>query len=221
MKIFKWVKRIIIGLFLLSIVLTFTYKWIPVPFTELMLKRYFINGSKIEKKWIPINSISNSIQLAVVSSEDQNFIKHHGFDFKQIQKVLEDQQEGGRVRGASTISQQTAKNVFLWDGKNYIRKGLEAYFTCLIEWVWGKKRIMEVYLNVIEFGDGIYGIEAASQHYFGKSASNLTKAESATLAALLPNPRKYGKNINGRYIQKRKIWILKQMRNLGGTLIYP
>lgn len=221
MKIFKWVKRIIIGLFLLSIVLTFTYKWIPVPFTELMLKRYFINGSKIEKKWIPINSISNSIQLAVVSSEDQNFIKHHGFDFKQIQKVLEDQQEGGRVRGASTISQQTAKNVFLWDGKNYIRKGLEAYFTCLIEWVWGKKRIMEVYLNVIEFGDGIYGIEAASQHYFGKSASNLTKAESATLAALLPNPRKYGKNINGRYIQKRKIWILKQMRNLGGILIYP
>lgn len=221
MKIFKWVKRIIIGLFLLSIVLTFTYKWMPVPFTELMLKRYFINGSKIEKKWIPINSISNSIQLAVVSSEDQNFIKHHGFDFKQIQKVLEDQQEGGRVRGASTISQQTAKNVFLWDGKNYIRKGLEAYFTCLIEWVWGKKRIMEVYLNVIEFGDGIYGIEAASQHYFGKSASNLTKAESATLAALLPNPRKYGKNINGRYIQKRKIWILKQMRNLGGTLIYP
>lgn len=221
MKIFKWVKRIIIGLFLLSIVLTFTYKWMPVPFTELMLKRYFINGSKIEKKWIPINSISNSIQLAVVSSEDQNFIKHHGFDFKQIQKVLEDQQEGGRVRGASTISQQTAKNVFLWDGKNYIRKGLEAYFTCLIEWVWGKKRIMEVYLNVIEFGDGIYGIEAASQHYFGKSASNLTKAESATLAALLPNPRKYGKNINGIYIQKRKIWILKQMRNLGGTLIYP
>lgn len=221
MKIFKWVKRIIIGLFLLSIVLTFTYKWMPVPFTELMLKRYFINGSKIEKKWIPINSISNSIQLAVVSSEDQNFIKHHGFDFKQIQKVLEDQQEGGRVRGASTISQQTAKNVFLWDGKNYIRKGLEAYFTCLIEWVWGKKRIMEVYLNVIEFGDGIYGIEAASQHYFGKSASNLTKAESATLAALLPNPRKYGENINGRYIQKRKIWILKQMRNLGGTLIYP
>lgn len=193
----------------------------PVPFTELMLKRYFINGSKIEKKWIPINSISNSIQLAVVSSEDQNFIKHHGFDFKQIQKVLEDQQEGGRVRGASTISQQTAKNVFLWDGKNYIRKGLEAYFTCLIEWVWGKKRIMEIYLNVIEFGDGIYGIEAASQHYFGKSASNLTKAESATLAALLPNPRKYGENINGRYIQKRKIWILKQMRNLGGTLIYP
>lgn len=221
MKIFKWVKRIIIGLFLLSIVLTFTYKWMPVPFTELMLKRYFINGSKIEKKWIPINSISNSIQLAVVSSEDQNFIKHHGFDFKQIQKVLEDQQEGGRVRGASTISQQTAKNVFLWDGKNYIRKGLEAYFTCLIEWVWGKKRIMEVYLNVIEFGDGIYGIEAASQHYFGKSASNLTKAESATLAALLPNPRKYGKNINGIYIQKRKIWILKQMRNLGRTLIYP
>lgn len=221
MKIFKWVKRIILGLFLLSIIMTLVYKWMPVPCTELMLKRYLVNGSKIEKKWVPITQISNSMQLAVVSSEDQNFTKHHGFDFKQIQKVLEEQQEGGRVRGASTISQQTAKNVFLWDGKNFIRKGLEAYFTCLIEWIWGKKRIMEVYLNVIEFGDGIYGIEAASHHYFNKSADHLTKAQAATLAALLPNPRKYGKNISGRYIQKRKVWILRQMRNLGGTLIYP
>jgi monofunctional biosynthetic peptidoglycan transglycosylase len=199
--------------------MVFIYKWFSVPITELMLKRYFVDGSKIEKKWIPLNQIANSIQLAVVSSEDQNFLQHHGFDFKEIQKILE--QEGRPKRGGSTISQQTAKNVFLWDGRNFIRKGLEAYFTCLIEWIWGKQRIIEVYLNVAEFGDGIYGIEAASQHYFNKPASNLTKTEAAILAALLPNPRNYGKNINGKYIQKRKNWILRQMSNLEGTLQFP
>ncbi|MDR2122398.1 MAG: monofunctional biosynthetic peptidoglycan transglycosylase [Flavobacteriaceae bacterium] len=219
MKIFKWIKRILLGLFIFSIVMVFVYKWIPVPLTELMLKRYLVNGSTIEKEWVPLPQIANSMQLAVVSSEDQNFLKHYGFDFKEIQKILE--QEGAPKRGGSTISQQTAKNVFLWDGRNFIRKGLEAYFTCLIEWIWGKKRIMEVYLNVIEFGDGIYGVESASQHYFGKSAANLTRSESATLAALLPNPREYGKNINGRYIKKRKNWILRQMSNLGGSLTFP
>ncbi len=217
---FKWIKRILIGLFLLSVVVTVIYKWVPVPATELMLKRYLVNGSSIEKEWVPIDKIANSMQLAVVSSEDQNFLTHHGFDFEAIQKVLE-QEDVSKMRGASTISQQTAKNVFLWDGRNFVRKGFEAYFTCLIEWIWGKQRIMEVYLNVIEFGDGIYGVEAAAHHYFGKSASNLSKEEAATLAALLPNPREYGKNINGRYIQKRKIWILRQMRNLGGTLTFP
>ncbi len=220
MKIFKWMKRILFGLFILSIVTVLAYKWVPVPITELMLKRYLVNGSSIEKNWVPIDKISNSMQLAVVSSEDQNFLTHHGFDFEAIQKVLE-QEDEKKMRGASTISQQTAKNVFLWDGRNFVRKGLEAYFTCLIEWTWGKKRIMEVYLNVIEFGDGIYGVEAASHHYFGKSASNLSKEEAATLAALLPNPREYGKNIKGRYIQKRKVWIMRQMRNLGGTLVFP
>ncbi|MDR1877582.1 MAG: monofunctional biosynthetic peptidoglycan transglycosylase [Flavobacteriaceae bacterium] len=219
MKIFKWIKRILTGLFILSVVMVIVYKWVPVPVTELMLKRYLVNGSKIEKEWIPLDQIANSMQLAVVSSEDQNFLKHSGFDFKEIQKILE--QEGAPKRGGSTISQQTAKNVFLWEGRNFVRKGLEAYFTCLIEWIWGKQRIMEVYLNVIEFGDGIYGVEAASRHYFGKSAANLTKAESATLAALLPNPRRYGKNIKGKYIQKRKVWILRQMSNLGGTLTFP
>lgn len=218
-KIFKWIKRIIIGLFLASILIVFIYKWLPVPFTELMLERYFLKGSSIEKKWVPIEDISNTIQLAVVSSEDQNFLKHNGFDFEQIKKILE--QEGEPKRGGSTISQQTAKNVFLWNGRNFVRKGFEAYFTCLIEWVWGKQRIMEVYLNVAEFGDGVYGVEAASQKYFHKSAKNLTKAEAATLAALLPNPRKYGENINGKYVQKRKRWILRQMVNLGGVLKYP
>lgn len=166
-----------IGLFLLSIVMTFVYKWVPVPFTELMLKRYFVNGSSIKKEWVPLDQIANSMQLAVVSSEDQNFLTHSGFDFKEIQKIIE--KDGAPKRGASTISQQTAKNVFLWDGRNYVRKGLETYFTGLIELIWKKQRILEVYLNVAEFGDGIYGVQAAANHYFNKSASNLTKAEAA------------------------------------------
>ncbi|TWP31131.1 monofunctional biosynthetic peptidoglycan transglycosylase [Apibacter muscae] len=219
MKFFlKWVKRIIIGFFVSSIIVVIVYKWIPVPFTELMIERYIFNASSIKKKWVPIEKISNTIQLAVVSSEDQNFIKHNGFDFEEIKKILE--KEGEPKRGGSTISQQTAKNVFLWNGRNFIRKGLEAYFTCLIEFIWGKERIMEVYLNVAEFGDGVYGVEEASQKYFHKSAKNLTKPEAATLAALLPNPRRYGKNINGNYVQKRKKWILRQMANLGGELKY-
>lgn len=218
MKIFKWIKRVFIGLFVLSILIVLVYKWIPVPYTGLMLKRFFVNGSNIEKKWVPIDSMANSIKLAVISSEDQKYFQHGGFDFKEIQKIIE--KKGTPKRGGSTISQQTAKNVFLWDGRNYVRKGLEVYFTCLIEWIWGKKRILEVYLNVIEFGDGIYGIEVASQHYFHKPASKLTTSEAATLAALLPNPREYGKIINGKFIQKRKLWIMRQMSNLKGTVIF-
>ncbi|CVK15433.1 monofunctional biosynthetic peptidoglycan transglycosylase [Apibacter mensalis] len=218
MKIFKWIKRVFIGLFVLSILIVLVYKWIPVPYTGLMLKRFFVNGSNIEKKWVPIDSMANSIKLAVISSEDQKYFQHGGFDFKEIQKIIE--KKGTPKRGGSTISQQTAKNVFLWDGRNYVRKGLEVYFTCLIEWIWGKKRILEVYLNVIEFGDGIYGIEFASQHYFHKPASKLTTSEAATLAALLPNPREYGKIINGKFIQKRKLWIMRQMSNLKDTVIF-
>lgn len=212
MTIFKWLKRLFFGLVLLSIIMVFVYKWLPVPYTQLMLKRYLVNGAKIEKKWIPLDSIPNSIKLAVIASEDQNYLKHKGFDFKEIQRIIVKLEI--TKRGGSTISQQTAKNVFLWNGRNFIRKSLEAYFTCLIEWIWGKKRIMEVYLNVIEFGDGIYGIEAASKHYFHKSAYKLTNSEAATLAALLPNPRVYGKDINGNFIQKRKVWILRQMSNI-------
>ncbi|MDR3272029.1 MAG: monofunctional biosynthetic peptidoglycan transglycosylase [Flavobacteriaceae bacterium] len=216
----KWFKRMILAFFISSVGMVVVYKFVPVPTTYLMISRYFATG-KMEKTWTPIDKISKSMQLAVISGEDQNFLSHHGFDFDQIQKAMEEQQDGRRVRGASTISQQTAKNVFLWGGKNFIRKGLEAYFTVLIELIWSKQRIVEIYLNVAEFGDGIYGAEAAAHHYFGKSAAGLTRAESATLAALLPNPRKYGQNINGKYVQKRKSWIMRQMQNLSGTLVYP
>lgn len=219
---FRWFKRIIIAFFILSILSVIFFRFVPVPITPFMIKRYFINKSEgkkaqIDKDWVSLEEISKNVPLAVVSSEDQNFLTHHGFDFNQIQKAIEKQQDGGKLRGASTISQQTAKNVFLWDGGSFVRKGLEAYFTGLIELVWGKKRIMEMYLNVIEFGDGIYGVEAASHHYFGKSAENLTKSEAASLAAILPNPRVYGEKINGRYMKKRQAWILRQMRHLGGV----
>jgi monofunctional biosynthetic peptidoglycan transglycosylase len=156
----------------------------------------------------------------VVCSEDQNFLLHYGFDFKALKKAMINNEKGKKLRGGSTISQQTAKNVFLWDGRNYVRKAFEVYFTLLIEVFWSKERIMEVYLNVVEFGDGVYGAEAAAQHYFRKPAAKLTREEAAILSALLPNPRSYGKNINGNYIQGRKLWCLQQMRFWGGKLDY-
>jgi len=175
---------------------------------------------KLEKDWVPLEEISPHLQLAVVCSEDQNYLLHYGFDFKALKKAMMNNEKGKKMRGGSTISQQTAKNVFLWDARNYIRKAFEAYFTLLIETIWSKERIMEVYLNVIEFGDGIYGAEAAAQHYFHKGANKLTKEEAATLAVLLPNPRVYGKNIKGAYVLKRKAWALQQMRFWGGKLDY-
>ena len=173
---------------------------------------------KLSKDWKALEDISPHLQLAVVCSEDQNFLLHYGFDFKALKKAMLNNEKSKKIRGGSTISQQTAKNVFLWNGRNYVRKALEAYFTLLIETVWSKERIMEVYLNVIEFGDGIYGAEAAARHYFKKPAVQLSKEESAILASLLPNPRVYGKNIQGNYIQNRKIWVLQQMRFWGGKL---
>lgn len=173
---------------------------------------------KIDKQWKPLEEISPHLQLAVVCSEDQNFLLHYGFDFKALKKAMVNNEKGRKIRGGSTISQQTAKNVFLWNGRNYIRKALEVYFTLLIETAWDKERIMEVYLNVIEFGDGIYGAEAASQYYFKKPAAKLSREEAAILASLLPNPRVYGKHINGSYIQGRKAWVLQQMRFWGGKL---
>ena len=173
---------------------------------------------KLSKSWKPLDDISPNLALAVVCSEDQNFLMHYGFDFEALKKAMLNNEKHKRIRGGSTISQQTAKNVFLWNGRNYIRKGFEAYFTLLIETCWSKERIMEVYLNVIEFGDGIYGAEAASQHYFKKPAAKLSKEEAAVLACLLPNPRVYGKNIGGNYMQSRKQWTLQQMRFWGGKL---
>jgi monofunctional glycosyltransferase len=153
--------------------------------------------------------------LAVVCSEDQNFMNHSGFDMKAIEQSIEASKQGKRLRGASTISQQTAKNVFLWPGRSWIRKGFEVYFTVLIEFVWSKERIMEVYLNSIEMGNGIYGAESAARFYFNTSAQNLSRTQAAAIAAVLPNPRKYSANPPGPYVQERISWIVGQMGQWG------
>ena len=215
-KIFKFLLKLAGILILFSLFMVLLYKWAPVPFTPLMAIRYFENpDEEIWHNWVPREEISLHLQLGVIASEDQNFVVHNGFDFEAIEKAIEDNQKGNRVRGASTISQQTAKNVFLWPGRNWLRKGLEVYFTFLIETFWSKERILEVYLNSIEMGSGVYGAEAAAQHWFGKSAANLSVYEAAAIAAILPNPRKYRANPASNYINQRKNWIVRQMQNYG------
>ena len=222
-RVLKIILKVIVGFLILSIATTLLYRFVPVPVTPLMLIRCVEQkqdgkNMKLSKDWKPLEEISSHLQLAVVCTEDQNFLLHYGFDFKALKKAMLNNEKSKKIRGGSTISQQTAKNVFLWNGRTYIRKGFEAYFTLLIETAWSKERIMEVYLNVIEFGDGIYGAEAASQHYFKKSAAKISREEAAILASLLPNPRVYGRNVNGNYIQSRKLWVLQQMRFWGGKL---
>lgn len=175
---------------------------------------------KMEHDWVPLEEISPKLQLAVVCSEDQNYLKHFGFDWGAIEKAMKENEEGKRMRGASTITQQTAKNVFLWPGRSYIRKAFEVWFTLLIEIFWSKERIMEVYLNSIEMGDGVYGAESAAQHWYKKKAIKLTKDDAAGIAAVLPNPRKYRANPPTNYITKRKVWIKQQMNYWGNKLDY-
>ena len=197
--IFKIIKRLVL-LFLISTILSvLLLRFIPIPFTPLVFTRMYeqYHSDKeivFKKNWVPIDKISIQLQRAVISSEDQNFVEHHGFDFDAIGKAYDynKNKKGSKPAiGASTISQQTAKNVFLWQGRTYIRKALEAYFTVLIELIWSKERILEVYLNVIEMGDGIYGAEAASQLYFHVPAKKLSRQQAAAIAAILPNPRKW------------------------------
>ena len=197
------------------------FRFVPVPVTPLMLIRsveQLMAGQKIQMKhtWVSIDAISKNLALAVICSEDQNFMNHFGLDIKAIERSVEASKKGtGRLRGASTISQQTAKNVFLWPDRSWVRKGLEVYFTLLIEIIWNKQRILEVYLNSIEMGKGIYGAQAASRHYFKKDAANLSRTQAAAIAAVLPNPRKYSANPPSPYIQSRIHWILGQMSQLG------
>ena len=211
--------------FIISIASVIILRWIPIPITPLMIIRCVeqkMDGKemKLQKHWVSFEEISPNLQLAVVCSEDQNFIKHNGFDFEAIDKAMEYNENHKKTRGASTISQQTAKNVFLWAGRSWVRKGFEVYFTFLIETCWSKQRIMEVYLNVIEMGDGIYGAEAASKIYFHKKAKDLSKSEASLITAVLPNPRKFSVTKPGAYINSRKDWILNQMVLWGGVLSY-
>jgi monofunctional biosynthetic peptidoglycan transglycosylase len=191
-------------------------RWVPPPTTLTMITNHLSlgKGESFHKKWVPYRQIADAAKLAVIASEDQRFAIHHGFDLKSIQEAWKENQQGKRIRGASTISQQTAKNVFLWQGRSWVRKGLEAYFTFMIEHIWGKKRILEVYLNVAQTGDHLFGIEAAAQTYYGKPAAKLTRPEAATIAACLPDPEDYRVSSPSSYIQRRRGWILHQMSNL-------
>ena len=206
--------------FAISILLVIVFKWAPVPFTPLMAIRAVENkwegrDAVLSHDWVPLEEISPNLQKAVIASEDGNFLNHYGFDFQAMQKAFKNNQKGKRIKGGSTISQQTAKNVFLWQGRSYLRKGLEAYFTVLIELIWGKERIMEVYLNSIEMGRGVCGAEEAAKHWYRKSAVNLTKREAAGIAAILPNPLKYKATDSSSYIERRKDKILRNMRHVG------
>jgi monofunctional glycosyltransferase len=222
-RILKQLGKAILFLFLFSIMLVVVYRYAPVPVTILQLSRCVEQFNedrpiRLRKDWQPLERISPHLQLAVVCAEDQKFPQHKGFDIEAIEKALERNKKGKKLRGASTISQQTAKNVFLWEGRTWLRKGLEVYFTALIELIWGKERILEVYLNVIEMGDGIYGAESASQAYFKKEAVKLTRAEAALLASILPSPRKYSVTAPGTYMRKRQDWVMGQMAQWGGKL---
>ena len=218
LKAFLW--KALLWFFGISLFLVILFKWVPVPFTPLMVTRA-LEQKFAEKEmtcshtWVPLEEISTNMQKAVIASEDGTFLSHYGFDFKAMQKAFRNNERGRKLKGGSTISQQTAKNVFLWQGRSYVRKGLEAYFTVLIEIVWGKERIMEVYLNSIEMGEGVYGVEAASEYWYKTKADNLTKMQAAGIAAILPNPRKYKASNSSSYIQKRKGKIVKTMRQIG------
>jgi monofunctional biosynthetic peptidoglycan transglycosylase len=216
----KWFKRLVLAFFALSIFSVLLFRFVPVPVTPLMLFRcvdQVFKGQpmKLDKKWEPLESISPNLPLAVFCSEDQDFFNHHGFNFKAIQDAWKHDEHSKRIRGASTISQQTAKNVFLSTHRSWVRKGFEAYFTVLVELFWSKKRIMEVYLNVVELGNGIYGAEAASQFYYHKPAKDLSRYEAAALASVLPDPLKWSPTKPGPYLTERQQWILGQMNNYG------
>jgi monofunctional biosynthetic peptidoglycan transglycosylase len=229
-KIWKFIWRTILFCFVFSILLVIAFRFVPVPVTLLMLQRCVeqkMDGKdmKLQKEWVPLAKISNNLQLAVVASEDQNFLWHHGFDFGAIEKAVkynekQEKKKHPHLRGASTISQQCAKNAFLFPSRNFIRKGLEVYFTVLIEVFWSKQRIMEVYLNVIEMGKGIYGAEAASEYYFHKHAKDLSPNEAALIAAILPDPLKWSASPPSPYVASRGEAIQTQMRLFGGKLDY-
>ena len=185
--------------------------------TQRQLDSFFSHKKSPVFHWTNYNEISKIFALAVVASEDQSFITHFGFDFEQINKAFEQSKVRGRLRGASTITQQVAKNLFLWEGKSFIRKGFEAYYTLLIELIWSKKRILEMYLNIAEMGDNIFGVGEASKIYYSKVPMQLTQRESVSIAAILPNPKRYSVLHPSNYIIQRQEWILNQMRLLGGS----
>jgi len=221
-RMVRWLLWTIAAFFVVSIASVLLLRWFNPPISAFMAEATV--GAWIDRdhdyqlrhQWVDLTRISPNLALAVVASEDQKFPDHWGFDVEAIEKAYQMNQHSHRVRGASTISQQVAKNLFLWSGRSYFRKGLEAYFTVLIEACWPKRRILEVYLNIAEFGTGTYGAEAAAQRFLHKPAARLTRSDAAVMAAVLPNPQKYLITAPSAYVQKRRAWILEQMQALGG-----
>ncbi len=223
LKLPKIILKIILLFFFLSVLWVVLLKWLNPITSSIMIQRKieaavtFKERQTIAYQWFSYDNISKQMALAVVAAEDQNFPNHFGFDFDQIEKALEQHERGRKLRGASTITQQVAKNLFLWEGRSFIRKGFEAYFTLLIELLWSKERILEVYLNIIEMGDMIFGVGAASQIYFKKLPSKLTRSQAALLTATIPNPKRFSAKKPSGYVLRRQSWILTQMSLLGGT----
>ncbi len=220
--LWRLVWRGALGFVVLSVALVLLFRFVPPPGSMVMVERKvqsWINSEPIDiqRQWRSWEQLSSNAKLAVISAEDQRFPQHRGFDFVEMRRAWEASRDGERLRGASTLSQQTAKNVFLWTGRSWLRKGLEAWFTLLIETLWGKQRILEVYLNVAEWDTGVFGLEAAANHYFGASGSALTERQASLLAAILPSPRTRSASRPDAQVERRSQWIRQQMRNLGGT----
>jgi monofunctional biosynthetic peptidoglycan transglycosylase len=214
--------KVLLALFLAPVLPILLFRFMAPPVSALMVERriesWFSKGKYSPTyDWVSIDKISPAMRVAVIAAEDQNFLTHYGFDWQAIQRAMTHNERSVRTRGASTLTQQTAKNLFLWSGRSWIRKSAEAYLTVLLEAWWSKRRILETYLNIVEFGDGIYGVEAASQRYFRKPASRLNVQEAALLAAVLPNPHRYKVRAPSGYVRERQQWIMQQMDQLGGA----
>jgi monofunctional biosynthetic peptidoglycan transglycosylase len=212
-RIWRWIRRIFLLLFFFQFFYILILKWINPPFTLTQLSSLF-HGYGLKRNYVPLDAISPYAKLAVISSEDQTFPDHDGFDFKSIEKAMKHNQKSKSRHGASTISQQVAKNVFLWQGGGYFRKGLEVYFTFMIEKIWGKKRILQMYLNVSEMGTGVFGIDAAAMDHFKKHAKALNRSEAAMIAACLPNPKVFTIKPLSKHVAEKYPWILNQMHHL-------
>jgi monofunctional glycosyltransferase len=219
-KIAKYLFLLLLAAFVGSVIIVFVFRWLPIPFSAVMAQRQveaiFSEEPYVEYKWYPWDEINPYMGMAVIAAEDQNFAHHSGFDFEAIQKAIDESRDGGRSRGASTLSQQVAKNLFLWSGRSWFRKGFEVYFTVLIELFWPKQRILEVYVNIAEMGPNVFGVGAASIKYFNREPSEISRQQAALLAASLPNPRTHRVRNPSNYMRSRQSWILRQINGLGG-----
>jgi len=221
-RVIRTMVRLALGLLLFTVLVTLVLRWVPVPISSMMLRRQVLTlfdreAPPLRYDWVPLEKMSPHAAVAVIAAEDQLFAAHWGFDVQAIEKAMKHNKRGKRVRGASTITQQVAKNLYLWPGRSYLRKGLEAGLTLMLEVLWPKERILEVYLNIAEFGDGVYGVGAASEHLLKTDPDRLSRSQAARLAAVLPSPKRYSVRNPGPYVQRRAAWIERQMRHLGGT----